>query len=308
MLSSKNVDQLLLAGVSVLPLDSRTAELNIDGVPWVAHVIAQEHAPSTEQLEAASSLPEGEVSLFVVPRASRRSIELMRRHPRAWLATEEGTYLLGALAVQPETPSPFPRGRVPWGRYALMRVLLRTSALRTQAELAEEAGITQGTASPALAKIAGLERVPNKGWRAADPEALWKQFMEGYPGPRGVRTYWYYRGPFMKLTEQLAGYAVLSADGAADMIAPWRVPVRTVAYSRAMVHMESLGFTPALKSESNLELVIPEDTTIFATAQAWGSEVADPAIAAWDVLQVGGNDAGEAAEAIRSTVMQRMRN
>lgn len=307
MLSSRNVDQLLLAGVSVLPLDSRTAVLNIDGVHWVARVIAQDQAPSMDQLEASSSLSEGEVSLFVVPRASRRTIELVRRHPKAWLATEDGTYLLGALSIHPEHRSAFPRGRVPWGRYALMRVLLRTSELRTQADLAVEAGITQGTASPALSKIPGLERVPNKGWRAADPEALWGHFMREYPGPRGVRTHWYYRGPFMKLTATLAGHALLSADAAADRIAPWRVPVRTVAYCQEMVQLEPLGFTPALKSESNLELVIPEDTTIFATAQAWGSVVADPVIAAWDVLQVGGNDAVEAAEEIRSSMINRVK-
>ncbi|MHA3724022.1 hypothetical protein ACXR2T_09105 [Leucobacter sp. HY1910] len=185
-----------------------------------------------------------------------------------------------------------------------MRALLIPDQRRTQARLAEQTGTSQAAVSMMLAKLGDLVTKTQGSWTPRSPGALWNAFMREYPGPAGVRTYWYSMRPFNEQVRGLKPHVILSADGAADTIAPWRIPQGLIAYADTPLDMSELGFAPATKSESNTQLVIPADQTIFATAAAWGTEVADPLIAAWDLRAVGGNDADEAIKQLRARTLK----
>lgn len=270
---------------------------------WLVHVIRQATSPSARQIAEANALPAGEVLLFVVPRASKRVLSLITDAPRAWLMTGDG------LAVLADKPPPVhaekvtARGRVPWGRYALMRALLRTPLPRTQQQLAAEVGLTQGAVSGALERLGTLAEKRSNGWAAANPGQAWDAFMAEYPGPGGVRTFWHSRTPFIRQAELLRSLTKLSADGAADELAPWRQPVQIVAYAESPIDMETLGFSPATAAEASVTITMPKDLTVFRTADAWNTGVADTPLTAWDLRASGGPDAEEAVDRLKGSVL-----
>lgn len=230
-------------------------------------------------------------------------LPLISATPRAWLMTGDG------LAVLADKPPPVhaekvtARGRVPWGRYALMRALLRTPLPRTQQQLAAEVGLTQGAVSGALERLGTLAEKRSNGWVAANPGQAWDAFMAEYPGPGGVRTFWYSRTPFIRQAELLRPLTKLSADGAADELAPWRQPVQIVAYAESPIDMETLGFSPATAAEASVTITMPKDLTVFRTADAWNTGAADTPLAAWDLRASGGPDAEEAVDRLKGSVL-----
>lgn len=261
-----------------------------EGAPSVTYVVEQ----ANESLRLAAQL---------LPQVSVVSV----RDRSAIIAGHQ----LDATDAPKRQQAPARRGRVPWGRYALMRALARTREPRTQSELAVECGLSQAAISQHLTALGGeVER--GRGHVVATAfEPLWDRFLLEYPGPRGLRTAWYSLDPVpeqvQRLTREAPDEAVLlvSGDAAADLLAPWRMPRRTVAYAREGFDPSSLGFTAALSSEATLELIVPTDATIWSTARAWRAdrgataEIVDPLIAAWDVLRSGGPDAEDAARHLR---------
>lgn len=302
--STIEVDALTRAGFTVRARSASELDLTRGDERLVAHLVRQKTSPTRAQLEQARELPAGEVVLFVTPRATLRVRQLVAQEPRAWLVTHDGAATLGGEPSEASPERPAARGRVPWGRYALMRVLARQGEPRTQLQLAAEVGLTQGAVSGALAKLGDAVRASDAGWTTADPQLLWDVFLTEYPGAQGVRTHWYSRLPFVRQTELLRPLARLSADAGAEVIAPWRTPVRAVAYVAEPIDMEALGFAPATAEEATADLVIPADRTVFATAAAWGLDVADPLLVAWDLRDVGGNDAEEAVAQLRRVVLE----
>jgi hypothetical protein len=302
--STIEVDALTRAGFTVRARSASELSLTRGAEQLVAHLVRQKTSLTRRQLEQARELPPGEVVLFVTPRATPRVRELVAQEPHAWLLTHDGAAILGGEpeAAAPERPAA--RGRIPWGRYALMRALVRVPEPRTQLQLAAEVGLTQGAVSGALTKLGDTALSGDAGWTAADPQLLWDAFLMEYPGAQGVRTHWYSRLPFVRQCELLRPHARLSADAGADAIAPWRTPVRAVAYAAEPIDMEALGFSPATAEEATVDMVIPADRTVFATSAAWGLEVADPLIVAWDLRDVGGNDAEEAIAQLRRVVLE----
>lgn len=304
MSSTIEVNALTRAGFTVRARSASELSLARGAEQFVVHLVRQRTSPTRSQLEQARALPAGEVVLFVTPRATSRVRELIADEPHAWLIAHDGTEVLGSepSTVKPERRAA--RGRIPWGRYALMRTLLRLPEPRTQQQLAAEVGLTQGAVSGALAKLGDAVLTGDAGVTAADPQLLWDAFLTEYPGAQGVRTHWYSRLPFVRQCELLRPYVLLSADAGADAIAPWRTPVRAVAYVAEPVDMEVLGFSPATAEEATVDVVIPADRTVFATAAAWGLEAADPLLIAWDLRDVGGNDAEEAIAQLRRLVLE----
>lgn len=294
MSSTIEADALTRAGFTVHARSASALSLSRGDEQLVVHLVRQKASPTRAQLERTRGLPDGEVALFVVPRATTRVRQLVAGEPHAWLITHDGATVLGRETAHATEHRPAVRGRTPWGRYALMRVLLRERAPRTQLQLAAEVGLTQGAVSGALTKLGHLARSERSGWVAADLEALWDAFLMEYPGAQGARTHWYARLPFIRQCDLLRPHTILSGDAAADTIAPWRQPVRAVAYAVEPLDMEALGFSPATAAEATVDLVMPADHTVFATANAWGLGVADPLLTAWDLRDVGGNDADEA--------------
>lgn len=298
-------DALTRAGYTVSPRSASELSLSHGAERLVAHLVRQQTGPTARQIDETMRLPAGEVALFVVPRATKRVQELIARAPRAWLITHDGTVVLGEASLDANEERRAGRGRVPWGRYALMRTLLRDPAPRTQLQLAVETGLTQGAVSGALSKLRPLTRSHPAGWTAAAPEQLWDAFMSEYPGAKGVRTHWYSRARFIRECDLLRPHALLSADGGADVIAPWRKPAQIVAYAAKPIDVAALGFSPATAEEATVALVMPTDRTIFSTSAAWGFGVADPVLTAWDLSELGGNDASEAIQQLRRVVLAR---
>jgi len=296
-------DALVREGFTVHAVSPSELELARGDERVRVHLVRQQASLTRTQIKQTRLLQLGEVALFVVPRATERVRELIRREPHAWLLTHDGTALLGDAVESQPRACRVPRGRVPWGRWALMRALSRTAAPRTQKQLAVEVGLTQGAVSGALAKLTDAVR-SDSGWSVIDAAALWDAFLTEYPGPGGVRTHWYSRLPLARQTQVLRPHALLSADGGSDVVAPWRTPVRAVAYAADPLDMEALGFTPATAEEATVDLVMPADRTIFATAAAWDLGVADPLLIAWDLRDVGGNDVEEAIAHLRRRVLE----
>lgn len=206
------------------------------------------------------------------------------------------------------------RGRVPFGRYALMRTLLRTSRPRSQAQLAFESGVSQVAISNGLAALSDAVQRSSEGWSAIDPGRLWARFLEEYPGPGGYASYWFGLDPVRiqaSTVFSMAGEVEcrLGGDLAADELAPWRRPERAIVYARSTVALGGAGLAEASADEATLEFRIPRDETCWATASAWGesgwvsSRVTDPLLVAWDVLRGGGVDAPDQVDRLREGVL-----
>ncbi|NQX29308.1 hypothetical protein HQQ81_18330 [Microbacteriaceae bacterium VKM Ac-2854] len=213
--------------------------------------------------------------------------------------------LAGTVAAPPS-----PHRRIPWGRFALMRTLARTEIPRTQKQLAAESGVTQAAVSLELHRMAEAVRRTAGGWHSTDRRALWRRFLAEYPGPRGIVAHWYSVQPVIPQADAAASVvpgARLSGDVAADLLAPWRIPRRAVVYGTAGVDLSRLSFAESSAAEATLDLVVPTDPTVVATARAWdpSGRVVDPLIAAWDVLHSGGADAAEAAAQIQQSALRR---
>ncbi|RLQ85967.1 hypothetical protein D9V28_03735 [Mycetocola zhadangensis] len=203
-----------------------------------------------------------------------------------------------------------PRGRPSWGRHALMRALLFSDEPRTQVELAAQIGTSQAAVSRALKDWTGTVEKVNGRWRAVKPEGLWDRFLETYPGPSGITESWYSLDPIIKQAEDAQATSpdvLLSGDAAADTIAPWRVPTKALVYAKTGLPLARAKFAESGRDEASLEVIIPADPTIWATAAAWSAHprTVDPVLAAWDVRRTGGPDAGEAIDRLARRVLQR---
>ncbi|MFJ2977422.1 hypothetical protein ACIPEP_01065 [Curtobacterium sp. NPDC087082] len=259
-----------------------------------------------------------EALLYVVPRstASLRAIALA--DPRVIVAAvDQGAVLIDGTEWS-RTPVPAPvrgsRGRTPWGRFALMRALVRTGAPRTQSELASETGVTQqaiALALPALHSL-GVERTAG-GWVGRDASALWDEFLSAYPGPSGVRRRWtsvaaldLQRQRAVEAARSESRPVLVSGDSAADTLAPVRRPVVAVLYSEADLDLAA-RFTTAPLGDETLAVVVPADPTVFATARAWDPHGAptltDPLVTAWEVANSRGPDRDDAVLALRRVTL-----
>lgn len=259
---------------------------------------------------------------YVVPRATPSLVEEAQRDPRVMLiGLEDGTVISDrqVLSTQPDQKHPNTyrplSSRIPWGRFAVMRALLRDPRSRPQIQLAREAGITQAAVSKVLRELGPAAEHARRGSRPA-AERLWTRFMTEYPGPRGITSHWYSLEPPV---QQIANVQVrfpnviTSGDTGADRIAPWRVVNHALIYSRVGLDLAELGFAEAEADESTLSVTVPADRTVWATAQAWADNTpiaphtADPVIIAHDVRRTGGSDADEAVQRLHDAVFEAWR-
>lgn len=185
----------------------------------------------------------------------------------------------------------------------------------TQVVLAERVQASQSRVSRALSRLADLDLVERgaSGWEPVGWDSLCDWWMEIYPGPGGIQSYWYSlespRDQVRKALALLGNDAVVSGDVAADAIAPWRRPAGAVIYVRAGVSLEAAGLVPvASAAEATLTVSAPEDTSVWLP-RAWRGvdvPVADPLQIVYDVARGSGTDRDEAAhhlrEALRTTL------
>lgn len=251
-----------------------------------------------EKVYSAHSSAQRRSRLVVVaPRASAEAIEWTRQHPDMTLVLDGVVVRHGEIRLLDETPpaQPAKRGPRAYARYAVARVILAGAARSDQVRLAELAGVTQGSVSNALRVLPETD----------DVEALFDEILRSYPGPGGQTFYWWSERPVAEQAKHVAARsALISGDFAADAIAPWRVPEHVVGYMREPVDLSGDGYVLSDESDYTTLLTIPNDKTLWATAAAWGRNgIADPAIAAYDVLRTAtSGDEEEAVDKLRQQV------
>lgn len=204
------------------------------------------------------------------------------------------------------------RGRKPWVRWALARVLLLSDRAQTQHRLAETLEVSQQAVSLALKQLQAVRRTEH-GWFAASPEELLADYLAGYPGPGGAVTYWYGLDPVIAQATAAVDFCarqdvavLVSGDAAADVYAPWRLPTRALLYTDRFVDLAAADFSPATEAEHTLAVQVPADPTLWRTAKiSEPALLADPLITAGDVLRTDGPDAAEAADHVFATIRQK---
>jgi hypothetical protein len=164
--------------------------------------------------------------------------------------------------------------------------------------------------SNALRRLAdeGLVSRSEEGWMPVDRERLFDFAAFEYPGAGGITTYWWHDARLAEqaaLLREASRDALLSGDLAASEINGWRVPEVVVVYLRNGVDPAKLGFASSQPGKHTLELTIPGDKTLWATAAAYGrTGIADPIIVFGDIRRTGTTgDEAEAAVRVKESVV-----
>lgn len=325
---------LLEAGVRVRPLTSSTVELSDDdGSGAVTAALQRRDAALTLSLLAKLTSPPPPAGhlLLVVGSASDATLAAARAAGVSVLVGDEhgfrGHVMLADKTVTvgggdvPRSASKR-RGRPLWGTFTVARLLLEGGA-STQKSLGGYAGLSQPRVSQVLSQLRSeglatkVDSSASIGWRAADWDSLADWFLDRYPGPGGISTYWFgLDGPRDQaaaaqavLTE--AGSSVsVSGDVAADELAPWRRPARAIVYVSSLPPQvwDRLGrseLVPAGETEATLEVVVPADPGVWV-------HIKDPLPARlplangmqvlWDVQRSPGPDTDQAVKKLRTAL------
>ncbi|WP_169053725.1 winged helix-turn-helix domain-containing protein [Agromyces sp. H66] len=309
--ADRGIDLLLASGLQVEVQGASRIDLRGHRRPPVEMKVRQAPATPSQIARDLRQTGGGDHLLYVVPRLTPTLRRVAAEVGFVVVAVDDGVVLIDGqefrpLAAAATTPT-LPRSsrRVPWGRFALLRALCRTREPRTQAQLADEVGITQAAVSQSLSKLNGLVTREPSGWSAADVQTLAESFLAEYPGAGGIGVNWFALDPVAvqadkALNAGLEVNAMLSGDVGADRIAPWRVPTKAIVYAAAGLDLADAGFAQATVERSTLELRVPVDPTLWRTANAYAggqrASIADPLIVAHDVLRTGGADAEDAVE------------
>lgn len=285
------------AGVDLVPIDARHVELR-QGGHRRRMLLKASSRPLNPSDVVALVERHPEPVLLVLPVATAEVRHTAEQAGWSWLVMGprgvRGVLRLGDKPVEIGEPdveksSAAHRrpGRVPWGSLTLVRRLLEQPAA-TQRVLAALAHVSQPRASQTLGALAEQQLVARHkaGWVVRDFDRLLRLWLDTYPGPGGISTYWYgldsprdqaqavirllAKGVSAEAApdrEQHAAAAepsaVLSGDVAADIVAPWRIPGRAVVYARSGADLTEAGLTPAGVQEATLELIVPEDPGVW---------------------------------------------
>lgn len=286
-----------------------------DGTHRVARVKVMLKSPSPSVLRDHD---QGGLRLYIVPTASSAIKDAAFEGTADLIVLNPPTVILNGAplltSADAATLSAAPRGPKPWGRLAAERILALSGEPVRQVEIAVAAGMSQQATSKALKTLGKLVHYgQHDGWSAPDREKLIDHWLETYPGPGGLPSYWYGLDPIpsqarqaITIAQELEAEPLLSGDMAADLIAPWRHPARTHIYLRQAVDFTDAGFSPATPEEATLVATIPADKTLWGTAAIGKPRplpTADPVIVLWDLLHETGPDAPEAASHVRRSII-----
>jgi hypothetical protein len=255
-------------------------------------------------------------TLLVTSRPSKAIADAAARNLMDLITVAPAAVVVGGVQLlESRDPSTAARthGRMPWGRWAMLRALALAPGPLTQRELADAAGISQPAVNKNLKSVLTFVHRDVGGWTAQDRATLLTWWMANYPGPRGVSTYWYSLKTPIQQAEDAAAFAeemgaapLVSGDAAADIYAPWRLPDTVRLYLRQAVDFTDAGFTQATREEATLIATIPEDPTLWPTAalsQREGLQLADPLVTLRDVMDGGGADSPDATEHLREAIL-----
>ncbi|MFD3812484.1 hypothetical protein [Rhodococcus sp. NPDC058639] len=314
------VELLRRAGIRIASGSLHELDLTLpDGRAVSTTVHVRRRPPTPHTLTALFNTPTpARRPLIVTPHATAHLRSLASAGEVDVIAPDEDLLVFGGIRY-PATPEAAPRpassvtpvrGRKPWTRWAIERLLLLTDQPMPQRELAAALDVTQQAVSLALRQCRHIRRTP-AGWVADSREALLEDYLADYPGPGGATTYWYGVDPVLAQAATAVEFCtdrdvtvLLSGDAAADVYAPWRLPAQAVLYVPEFVDVATAGFGPATAEEHTLAVTVPADPTLWRTAAAAGEPalLADPLIAVHDVLHSSGADAHEAAEHLLAAI------
>lgn len=314
---------LVDAGVTVVPLSSERVELRHGRAVAAASVVSSPVALTPSDITALANRYRTPC-LLIVPSATPAAHEAAEATGWSWLV-DSGTQVRGVLEVAGHriliddhgAPAPHrrrPPGRTPWGMFTAVRRLV-DRPYATQQELAALAGVSQPRVSQLLRRLTAqgvVQRNPS-GWAITDLDNVVRWWFDAYPGPGGIRTFWYaldqpvdQARTVVALGTDRAGdrshrrpSAAVSGDVAADFIAPWRSPTRAIVYASTGLDLTDAGLTPTGEDEATLEFVVPEDPGVWPAperSEAAGEALplADPLQILWDLWRSPGPDTEEA--------------
>jgi len=324
--STQGIELLLDAGLERRVTGSAEVEVRAEhGVwsRWAVNVLG--HSPSPAEVERALDLARKRAldgTLFVVDRAGANLRSTACEDPRVSYAalTDRLVWLAGHEYRAPDDGSKpvAKRNRVSWVQFGILRLFALTDRKvpLAQSEIARRLGVSHVAVGKQLPALDAVVERTNAGWAAFDRALCWDRFLATYPGPHGLATYWTAR---MEPDDQLRRLSqacsldptdlpIISGDAAADQYAPWRRPTRLTAYVTQQPALERLGFASVRAGDATVEVRIPKDPTIRATAspQRTAAELryADPLITAWDVARTRGGDVPDAVEQIRTRALK----
>ncbi len=199
------------------------------------------------------------------------------------------------------------------GSWAIIRSAILSGSVQSVTATAAEAGVSQPRASQVLARLTAagyLERESRSKWRV-DRERLADAFLEQYGGPGGSTSWFYSLDPPMVVAQKAlesgaarSGELAISGDVAADQLSPWRTPTQVTLYVTAPGAVRGLEVVAAQGPEdANVEVIIPDDTSMFEAGDVGQLPLAHPTQVIWDLKRHGGADRNEAAERVRSWLL-----
>lgn len=323
---TQGVELLLDIGLRRRIVDANSIEIAAKNGKWSPRqVMPLRHSPTPSEIKRDLDKTDPPNGLFyVVHRAGSALTEAAASDPRiAYAAIEDGTVsFLGEIhsSTEPVLARNTSHRRAPWARYGVIRILALSSNPLTQVEIARRTGVTQAAVSQTMKHLVDqVERTP-EGWKAVDRGALWDYFIQTYPGPGGLVTYWL---AIDDPTSQLArarhaahkDTLLVSGDLAADHYAPWRRPSRVVLYVSSMRSLEESGFAEVRANEASLEIRVAADPTIVPMAHYWdtsgiypadgtNNDRVDPLLTAWDMSKTPGSDVAEAVDKLRDRALR----
>jgi hypothetical protein len=327
MESADGIELLLDVGLDRRVTGSAEVEISAGGGRWSRRqVLLLRHSPSPQEIDRAVSAlrPHVDGLLFVVARAGRALDGAAKRDHRVAYAAVGGAVVCfdGRLhrADDQRPTAPTHPGRTSWARLAMLRLFaLSPAEPLSQSEIARRLGVSHVAISKQLPLPPDLVEREPAGWQVVDPAGCWDRFMTGYPGPRGLTTYWAATGDLAAQLERIERVAheqgdaspAVSGDFAADFFAPWRRPSRVVAYVTDQPPLAEHGFATVRSAEATCELHTSSDPTILAMSREWSSakdrtsrRYADPLIAAWDLRRSSGGDVDAAVDELRARALR----
>lgn len=206
------------------------------------------------------------------------------------------------------------------GTAAVVRLLVASDLPITGVAIAAATGVTQPRASQILKQLTELDAVSaTPDGYVGDPAKLLVLYRaRTRPHLVEPESYWYSTRPLTEQASRIQALATdrgapiaFSADLAPDLLAPWRHPTVTIAYVANQLPAAEAGFVPAEgRADASLILRWTNDQRPLSPAPPWVDEVdgypiTDPCQQWCDLLDLGGEDRAEAADRLRSAIVDR---
>lgn len=206
------------------------------------------------------------------------------------------------------------------GTAAIARLLIAADRPLTGVAIAQAVGVSQPRASQVLNQFRGWDAVQaTEDGYVGDPAILMGLYeRRSRPTLTDPESYWYSTRPLREQAANLVrrahhedGSIAFSADLGPDVLAPWRHPTLTIVYIDVAPDSISTDLVPAEgRADASIIVRRTSDATLLTPAPPWspavdGFPLTDPVQQWTDLLDLGGDDRREAADRLRSAILER---